>query len=323
MTADVRVGIVSWNTAPMLEKALCALPAALGRLDAEIVVVDNASDDDSVEVARGQRGVQVVTNTSNVGYARAMNQALAGTEARALIALNPDTEAPAGSLEQLVRTLDENRAAGLVAPVLTDASGKAQRSVFPYPGPLEALETGFLPRSWRRGSKVASVADGSRVGASRALRLKGLWVLGAVHCIRRAALDGKPPYSSRWFMYVEDIELCWRLRTKGWDNLLRLDVSIVHHGNAAGVQRWGEGASLELRSIPNIYEWLRSERSPATVRATGLVNRAALATKRRILRIGSTYSSRNAAAWKERATELEGISAHHRAESAKVGGDAG
>src|SRR4051794_8681321 len=87
---EVRVGIVSWNTADHLRACLEALPAALGDLDAEVVVVDNAPDDDSVAVATSL-GVQVVRNRQNRGYARAMNQAVVGAPTDFVIALNPDT----------------------------------------------------------------------------------------------------------------------------------------------------------------------------------------------------------------------------------------
>src|SRR3546814_14755832 len=86
--ADVRVGIVSWNTAELLDRCLAALPAALGELEAEVVVVDNDSDDDSAAVAE-RHGVKVVHNADHDGYARGMNAALDDTDAPVLIALNP------------------------------------------------------------------------------------------------------------------------------------------------------------------------------------------------------------------------------------------
>ncbi len=303
MTTDVRVGIVSWNTAALLDRALTSLHDALGDLAAEVVVVDNASNDSSVEVARSHRGVEVVTNDSNVGYARAMNQALAGTRARALIALNPDTEAPPGSLEKLVTTLGERPDAALVAPALVDSNGLAQRSVYPYPGLVQALETGFVPRAWRRDG-------GSRSSPIRTLRRR--WAVGAVHCIRKAALGAELPYSTRWFMYVEDIELCWRLERSGWSNLLREDVTVVHHGNAAGMQRWGEGADLELKSLANIYDWLFSYRSPFQARATALVNVLGVGAKRCAFQAGAAVAGkRRALQWRERATELGHLSEYH------------
>jgi GT2 family glycosyltransferase len=303
MTTDVRLGIVSWNTAAMLDRALASLPNALGGLKAEVVVVDNASNDSSVEIARRHDRIEVVANDSNLGYARAMNEALSGTQARALIALNPDTEAPPGSLEKLVSTLDEHPRAALVAPTLVDPNGLPQRSVYPYPGVVQALETGFVPRVWRR--------DASSRGSS-VQRLRGRWAVGAVHCIRKAALGGELPYSTRWFMYVEDIELCWRLERSGWCNLLREDVTIVHHGNAAGMQTWGEGADLELKSLPNIYDWLWSCRSPFQARATALVNVLGVGTKSCALQAGAAIAGgRRAQQWRERAKELGHLSVYH------------
>jgi len=302
--ADVRVGIVSWNTADLLDRALASLPDALGGLSAEVVVVDNASSDTSVEVARRHRGVTVVANESNVGYALAMNAALEGSPARALIALNPDTEAPPSSLEKLVRTLDENPRAGMVSPTLVGSDGVPQRSVYPFPGVLQALETGFVPRKWRRDAN-ASVGSSVR-------RLHQRWTVGAVHCIRKAALEGQPPYSTRWFMYAEDLELCWRLEKHGWHNLLREDVTVVHLGNASATQRWGEGAGLELKSLPNIYEWLWSDRSAFQARAAALFNFLGVGTKWCALEAAAA-ARRGASAdrWRTRATELGQLADFH------------
>ncbi|MDQ1359404.1 MAG: hypothetical protein QOG44_3777, partial [Acidimicrobiaceae bacterium] len=68
MAAEVRVGIVSWNTAALLDRCLDALPAALGDMSAEVVVVDNASSDGSAERAAAHDSVTVVRNETNAGY---------------------------------------------------------------------------------------------------------------------------------------------------------------------------------------------------------------------------------------------------------------
>jgi GT2 family glycosyltransferase len=131
----VRVGIVSWNTAALLDRCLAALPAATNGLNAEVVLVDNASSDHSVEVARRHAGVTVVANEENVGYARGMNQALthdAGpTPPEVLIALNPDTVPPPGSLTRLVEDLLGQPEVGLIVPQLLNPDGTLQHSVSP------------------------------------------------------------------------------------------------------------------------------------------------------------------------------------------------
>ena len=316
-TPDVRVGIVSWNTAQLLDRCLTSLPAALGDLRAEIVVVDNASSDGSARVARSHPGVEVRARGQNSGYAVAMNEALSGTSAPTLIALNPDTEAPPGSLAALAADLVQDPSLGLVVPTLVDGDGRPQRSIYPFPGILTALENGFVPPGLRRPWPVSRLRLRSSAGGQAGDDiLRRQWAVGAVHCIRAAALAGRAPYCARWFMYAEDIELCWWLRRAGWRLAQRHDVAVVHHGNAAGQQRWGTGATLELRSLPNIYDWLWTDRSAALGRATAAVNVAGVSSKELALRLGvAAYRGRGPAAdrWMGRAAELATLRQYHAA----------
>lgn len=248
---DVRVGIVSWNTIDLLDRCLSALPAALGSLDAEIVVVDNASRDASAERAEGHPGVTVVRNQTNEGYARAMNRALAGTSAPILVALNPDTEPAPGTLHALVLRLRADDTLGLVAPRLLNSDGTDQHTVYRFPSLAVAAAVAFLPgrsqRSWAGRRWWLEGFSDHRRGCDID------WAIGAVHVIRRSALDGAPPYSERWFMYVEDLELCWRLQEQGWRRRLEGDIAITHVGNASGAQRWGDQrTSLWLEAT---YDW--------------------------------------------------------------------
>jgi N-acetylglucosaminyl-diphospho-decaprenol L-rhamnosyltransferase len=302
---EVRVGIVSWNTEALLDRCLASLPGALGTLRAEVVVVDNASTDKSAEVARSYPGVTVVVRATNAGYAVAMNEALEGSVAPVLLALNPDTELPVGAVARLVADLGQHTEAGLVVPALVGGDGRPQRSVYPYPGVVAALEVGFVPSGLRRRG-AARRRDGHGGDLGRR------WAIGAVHCIRAAALAGEAPYSERWFIYGEDIELCWRLRRAGWQVRELPAVTVVHHGNAAGRQRWGEGAELELRSLPNIYEWLWTERSAALGRATAAVNVGGLVAKGLALRLASVVGSGGSGARRaQRAAELERLRRYH------------
>ena len=314
---DVRVGIVSWNTAPLLDRCLAALPAALGDLRAEIVVVDNASSDGSVGVARSHSGVEVRSRGENSGYAVAMNEALAGTTAPILIALNPDTEPSPGSLAALASEFERDPSVGLVVPALIGGDGRPQKSIYPYPGVVAALENGFVPPSLRRRARAGgTVADPirGRGYAGRTTFCADHWAVGAVHGIRAAALAGRDPYCTRWFMYAEDIELCWRLHQTGWRLAVRSDVDVVHHGNAAGRQRWGDRATLELRSLPAIYDWIWTDRSPALGRATAATNLVGVAGKELALRLGgAAYRGPGSDRWHDRAAELATLRRYHAA----------
>jgi N-acetylglucosaminyl-diphospho-decaprenol L-rhamnosyltransferase len=248
---QVRVGIVSWNTADYLERCLHALPSALDGMAAEIVVIDNASDDDSAARAEAHEGVRVIRNPSNVGYARAMNQALSDSTAPVLIALNPDTEPSAGSLRRLVDSLLAESDVALVAPQLRNDDGSLQHSVNRFPSVRLSLAGWILPSWWHARRQGRSWwVPGS---AAHAVAEDIDWAIGAVHVIRAEALADSPPYSERWFMYVEDLDLCWRLAGAGWRRKLVPDVQVTHTANVAGAQAWGPDTAV--RWLPCSYDF--------------------------------------------------------------------
>jgi GT2 family glycosyltransferase len=272
---DVRVGIVSWNTAALLDACLASLPAALDGLAAEVVVVDNASADDSVAVAARHRGVTVVAGTANVGYARAMNRALAGSAAPVLLACNPDTVFPPGSLAALVAALEAHPDAGVAAPRLLAPDGSVQHSVYRFPGLRVAAAVNLLPgpvhgRLFGRRLWLEGHAPHDRPAYVD-------WAIGAVHAVRASALAGEPPYRERWFMYAEDLDLCWRLARRGWRTWFAADVAVCHVGNAAGAQAFGPERTE--RWLAATYDWFRLERGPVATRAWAALNLVGAVTK--------------------------------------------
>lgn len=265
--ADVRVGIVSYEVADELAGCLAALPAALGDLDAEVVVVDNASGDGSAAVA-ADAGATVVRNPRNVGYARAMNQALAGADAPALIALNPDTVPAPGSLVRLVSALDARPRVAVVAPQLTDPEGAPVQTAHPFPtlgllALVNLLPVSLLPPRTRARLRLPGDAGATRPGPVD-------WAVGAVHCIRAAALDGARPYRERWFMYAEDLDLCWRLHQEGWEVHLAPDARVVHEGAASAGPAFGP--ARRARWLAASYDWHREVHGAWAARTLAVLN---------------------------------------------------
>ena len=264
----VRVGVVSWNTAELLSRCLAALPAALAGVDFDVVVVDNDSTDDSAEVAARTPSVRLIRNPVNVGYGRAMNQALAGAAAAVLVALNPDTVPPPHSLARLAGRLLADPGVGLVAPQLVDSAGVAQHTARGFPSLAGAAATCLLPVRWHGGTL------GRRLLLEAAPQPEGPqdvdWVIGAVHVIRASAVRGRRPYDERWFMYAEDIELCWWLALRGWRRRLEADITVPHLGNASGDQAWADG--YMERCYDAIYDWYQRDVSAVGVRALAGLN---------------------------------------------------
>jgi GT2 family glycosyltransferase len=238
------------------------------------VVVDNASSDDSADVAAAHAGVEVVRNERNAGYARAMNQALALAPGHVdvLIALNPDTVAPPTSLAELTRRLLRHSDVGLVAPQLRDAKGCLQHSVYRFPSVAVATAVAMTPqRALARGQGEKYWLEGwSRHDTATDID----WAIGAVHVLRAAAVDRARVYNERWFMYVEDLDLCWQLASDGWRRRLEPDVTVTHVGNAAGAQAWG--ASRQARWQWATYDWYRMRKGRNAQRVYAAVNAAGI-----------------------------------------------
>lgn len=275
----VRIGIVSWNTAELLDRCLDAVPNAIAGVEVEVIVVDNASTDDSADRAERHPGVRVIRNSANVGYAKAMNQALLaddrGRGTDVMIALNPDTEPPPGSLSRLVDVLIVEPDIGLVAPRLTNADGTLQHSAYRFPGPAVSAATSFVPQpALRRGLGERLWLEGF-APTERPADVD--WAIGAVHVIRASALNGELPYNERWFMYVEDLDRCWSLNRQGWRVRYAADVAIPHVGNAAGEVAWGR--SRTERWLTANYDWYRLRHGAAAARWWAAVNTLAASVR--------------------------------------------
>lgn len=287
-TPDVRLGIVSYGTPEDLETCLQSVPAAISGLHAEVVVFDNGSVSGHDSAVAQRFPVRLMRCASNVGYPRAMNQALADTSAPFLIALNPDTLPRPGSLTHLVEKLDREADIGLVGPRLVGVEGHLQHSAYAFPSPAVSLATGFVPPRYR------GRWFGERFWLEGHARLHGPsdvdWILGAVHAIRRAAVRRQRVYSERSFMYAEDMELCAHLRRSGCRVVFDPSTEVMHVGNVSGERSFG--AQREFRWLDANYDWFVADHGEAAARRWATANVAGLLAKRGMLSMSSNREHR-------------------------------
>jgi GT2 family glycosyltransferase len=211
-----------------------------------------------------------------------MNQALAGTAAPVLVALNPDTTTSPGSLRRLVETPDRHPEIGVAVPRLVNDDGSLQHSVHRFPSSVQALVMGLVPFRLRRGWLGRRFWLEGYADFEHAATVD--WAIGAVHAIRRSALsDPDRAYSERWFMYAEDMELCWRLGRQGWAVRLVPDAQVAHVYNAAGAATWGD--TRDARWLEATYDWYRSVRGDLRTRGWAAANVAGLLVKIAVLRL--------------------------------------
>jgi GT2 family glycosyltransferase len=229
----VSVIVVSWNTRALLRECVASTIADAGALGApvEIIVVDNASSDGSLEMLRSEfPSVRVIENRVNSGFAVATNQGLRSSRGRHLMLLNPDTKVMPGSLYALVSFLDSHPEAGTVGPMLVGRHGEHQVSCFKLPT--------LVRESWRlfhldRFYELASYPL-SQWRSDVPQRVES--IQGACMLLRREALDQTGLLDERFFIYTEEIDLCRRLMDAGWQIFWVPRAVIVHYGAASTAQ---------------------------------------------------------------------------------------
>jgi GT2 family glycosyltransferase len=204
--------------------------AAAGEIDAPVVVIDNASSDETVALLREAETehphLTVHEMGRNAGYAAAVNAAFARARGRDVLLVNPDVELDnADAARALSRVLDREPRIGVVAPRLVGEDGEPQPNARLYPS-LAAMLGGTgaariappLRRSYER-----YVAP-SRSGRARTVD----WVIGGAMLIRRAAFNAVGGWDERYFLYIEDTDFCRRCIQAGWEVAFVPSVSLRH-----------------------------------------------------------------------------------------------
>ena len=226
----VDVGIVSWNTRDLTLRAIDAALASSG-VDVRVLVRDNGSTDGTAEAVAGRHPEVDLDVGANVGFAAGVNALLARSDAPWFVTLNSDAWPEPTAVRSLVDVaLDRPRAAA-VAPLLLRPDGELEPSAHALPGLLTAAT---LPLGRKRSERLLLAPHWRHDD----LREVG-WAVGAALLLRRSAVEEIGPLDDAFFMYGEDLEWCWRARTRGWQVWFTPTAVVRHVGNASGVQRFG------------------------------------------------------------------------------------
>jgi GT2 family glycosyltransferase len=207
--------IVSYNARADLERCLETLVRDKPAVDHEIIVVDNASSDDTVEAVRTRwTGVRLIEAGGNLGFAAANNVGIRQSFGELVLLLNGDTLVPRGAIDTLVAVLDSRPDVAVVGPRLVDARGRAELSFGRMISPINEVRQqlrarGNVERLTRREREVD-------------------WVSGACLLVRRADAEAVGLMDERFFMYTEDVDFCAAIRARGRQILFTPAAQIVH-----------------------------------------------------------------------------------------------
>lgn len=224
MAADVALVVVTYNSAAVIGTLVASLPAALEGLRAEVVVVDNDSTDQTVEVVARHPGCQVLRRP-NLGYAAGLNAGLEITEAPAVLLLNPDLVLGAGSVAPLMARLEQPDV-GVVAPRVLESDGSLHRSLRREPTLARALGLGAT----RRPVFSEYVDDPEAYEHAHPVD----WALGAALLISRRCLEVTGGWDPSYFLYSEETDFCLRARDLGLATWYEPASVVVHAGGGSG-----------------------------------------------------------------------------------------
>jgi len=252
---DISIIIVNWNGRDLLARCMGSILKHPPSAPYEIVVVDNASTDGSVEWLRAAHwngwlkdaNLRLIENKENVGFGRANNIAFSQTSARMLLLLNSDTEVREGTIDRLVEAVESNKKAAGCGPKMLNADGGFRPTVYRNPPTVwEILVTGLrlyylLPSRIRAELLLGPHWDHSKRRTTRTLS-------GAAILLRREVIDSVGGFDEEFYFYGEDIELGLRIVNSGWDLLFEPAAQVVHHGSKSALQRWGP-EEVHRRSI--------------------------------------------------------------------------
>lgn len=252
MTPAVAAILVNYNAGSELHDALDSIRRELGTRRWEAVVVDNASSDGSEAFAeRFGSPVRLIRNTENVGFGRAVNQALATTTAPVVLIMNPDCRLVSGALTTLEAELLSHDICAVVGPRILDPDGTEQGSARGDPNMLTGVfgRTSMLRRwlPWLPVSRRNVIRSRDTADTSTVVQ----WLSGACMLAQREALSAVHGFDARYFLYWEDADLCRRLRAHGYEVRYAPGATAVHRvghssrtARAASIRAFHESAYL-------------------------------------------------------------------------------
>jgi N-acetylglucosaminyl-diphospho-decaprenol L-rhamnosyltransferase len=213
------VVIVTYESGDALSRCVASWRA---ERPAGVVVVDNGSSDGSVaRLARDFPDVEIVRPGRNLGYGAAANRGVAATGSERVVVSNSDLEVHPGALGALLTALDGDTACGLVGPLIRTAVGDRYPSARRFPSLVDAAGHAvfglFVPHNRFTRSYQRSELDDTGSTERGPVGPQSVdWVSGACFAVRREAFEQVGGFDEAYFMYAEDVDLCWRLGRAGW-----------------------------------------------------------------------------------------------------------
>ena len=239
---DLSVIIVSWNVRDLLDKCLASLrqatrserPGESREFTAEIIVVDSASGDGSVDLVREKHPeARLLPQSSNIGFTRGNNIGLKRARGDFLLLLNPDTEVSPGALAGMLEFMTAHPQVGILGPHTLNSDGSHQSTRRRFP----TLLTGIFESTWLAAWAPPSIERNYRMfDTNDSDIIEADWVQGSALMLRREVFDSIGGLDEGYIMYSEELDYCRRAKSAGWRIVYHGGAVITHHGGKSSEQ---------------------------------------------------------------------------------------
>jgi len=233
---ELSIVIVSWNVEKLLAKCLASILKHQKNLELEIIVVDNASTDNTLKILRENfPGVAVIANSENLGFAAANNQGILKAKADFILILNPDTEIINGALQKIIDLMKQNDQIGIAGAKHLNPDWTIQPSVRRFPGfwPIFFI----LTKIAKIFPNLSPVYNYLAKDFNYQISQPADQVAGSCLMIRRKTIDEIGMFDENFFIWFEEVDLCKRAKAAGWQVWYTAEAEIIHHGGQSFKQQ--------------------------------------------------------------------------------------
>jgi GT2 family glycosyltransferase len=265
---DLAIIIVSYNTKKLLKDCIKSVVRNTKEISYEIIVVDNASTDGSVELIEGlkkEHPVKLIANKKNIGFGPANNMGIKNSSSRYILLLNSDTVVHDNVLGEMVSWMDENEGVGVTSCALKNTDGSLQGTGGYFPTLPKVFSWMFfldniplldiLIKPFHPMHAQSPFYKGEWLFKKKELRD---WVTGAFFLIRREVIKEVGLFDEDYFMYTEEVDFCWRVKKAGWKVWYLPKWNITHLGGASSTAEFpiiSEFKGVKLFYEKNMANW--------------------------------------------------------------------
>lgn len=228
MTPESTFIIITYNTKELIQECLSILLKETKELNKQVIVVDNGSEDRTFPALQNIEGIEPIRIERNVGFGAANNVGYQKARGKYIILLNSDAFPHSGAIESAIQMMDGSPKVGLAGGRLVNKDGSWQPSSYLFPSLLNQFlkYTGLA----HRFPNNPFFGRANRSWAAPEVPAEVDWVSGAFCIIRREALDKDKIFDEKYFMYYEEVDLCQRIKKKGWKIQYWPDSILTHLG---------------------------------------------------------------------------------------------